>query len=123
MISPIIAVLYSCLTKSRYHELVIKVAKQTVPKEVLDRIQKQRLPTNGQHPFIPKWRVNKRGKPDLILAPLTRGRKKGEKGFLDSQDRIWIRDKAHANVPDHWDVEENGGQSYFRVDDNGNIIP
>jgi hypothetical protein len=44
-------------------------------------------------------------------------------GYQDMAGRIWIRDLAHAGVPDHWDVQVNGGQSYFRVDDNGNVIP
>jgi hypothetical protein len=101
---------------------VVKVAKQQIPKEVLDRMQKQGLPTNGEHPFVPKWRNNKRGKPDLIVASLTHGPNKGDSGFLDAYKRIWIRDRAHSSVPDHWDVEENGGQEYFRVDNQGNIL-
>ena len=29
---------------------------------------------------------------------------------------------AHAGVPDHWDVQEDGGESYFRVDDGGDRL-
>ena len=34
-----------------------------------------------------------------------------------------LKDRAHAGDPDHWDVQENGGKRYFRVDLNGNLLP
>jgi hypothetical protein len=85
-----------------------------LPTRVLDRSKKHRLPTGGEHPFIPKVRTNRRGQPDLVTAPVKHGPKKGQKGFLDSEGRIWIRDPAHAGYPDHWDVQEDEGREYFR---------
>jgi hypothetical protein len=50
------------------------------------------------------------------------GPKKGKKGYVDKQGRIWIKDRAHASDPDHWDIQEDGGASYFRVDQQGNLL-
>lgn len=94
-----------------------------LPKKVIDQIEKAGLPTKGQHPFKPSLVKNRRG--DLIIQKETvrHGPKKGKKGFVDEHGRIWIKDRAHADVPDHWDVQEDGGTSYFRVDEHGNEVP
>jgi hypothetical protein len=41
---------------------------------------------------------------------------------VDVQGRIWIRDRAHADVPDHWDVQIDDGDRYIRVDNDGNQL-
>ncbi len=46
----------------------------------------------------------------------------GRMGWVDVAGRIWLRDRAHAGLPDHWDVQENDGTAYFRVDDAGNLL-
>ena len=50
------------------------------------------------------------------------GPKAGKLGYVDSSGRIWIKDRAHAGDPDHWDVQEDGGSTYFRVDLDGNFL-
>ena len=46
----------------------------------------------------------------------------GRMGWVDLDGRIWLRDRAHAGLPDHWDVQEDNGATYFRVDNNGNML-
>lgn len=46
----------------------------------------------------------------------------GKVGWIDVEGRIWLRDRAHAGRPDHWDVQEDNGAAYFRVDNNGNLL-
>ncbi|MDB5331242.1 MAG: hypothetical protein JWP03_2393 [Phycisphaerales bacterium] len=43
-------------------------------------------------------------------------------GWVDLDGRIWLRDRAHAGLPDHWDVQEDKGATYFRVDNDGNLL-
>ena len=90
---------------------------------VQGQIGKARLPTIGPEPFIPSLGTDSKNRQCLRRAAVQHGQKAGQIGYLDTAGRIWIRDRAHAGVPDHWDVQENGGQYYFRVDDNGNVIP
>jgi len=63
-----------------------------------------------------------RGEPIIRKARIQHGPKLGTKGFVDTQGRIWIKDRAHAGDPDHWDVQEEGGRTYFRVDFDGNKL-
>jgi hypothetical protein len=51
-----------------------------------------------------------------------KGPKRGKKGYVDDQGRIWVKDRSHAGLPDHWDVQLDDGDDYFRVDSNGNEI-
>jgi hypothetical protein len=90
---------------------------------VVAQIAKAGPPLTGVEPFIPAPGTDSRNRQSLKRAAVQHGLKRGQIGYLDTAGRIWIRDRAHAGLPDHWDVQENGGQSYFRVDDNGNIIP
>ena len=46
----------------------------------------------------------------------------GRMGWVDLDGRIWLRDRAHAGLPDHWDVQEDDGRTYFRVGDDGNML-
>jgi hypothetical protein len=94
-----------------------------LPKKVTDQIGKAGLPTEGEHPFKPSLVTNRRGEIMIQKATVLHGPKKGKMGFVDEHGRIWIKDHAHADVPDHWDVQEDGGESYFRVDEQGNKIP
>ena len=55
-------------------------------------------------------------------AEIMQGPKKGKKGFVDQDGNIWIKDRAHAGDPDHWDVQVNGGDEYFRVGLDGNAL-
>jgi hypothetical protein len=98
------------------------VAKD-LPEKLDKQIAKQGLPTVGSIPFVPQLDKNKRGQPILKKATVHQGPKKGKKGFVDTQGRIWIKDHGHAGDPDHWDVQEDGGGKYFRVDLNGNLLP
>jgi hypothetical protein len=94
-----------------------------VPNKIEAQIRKARLPIHGNVPFVPKLDRNKVGEQRIRKLAVQHGPKKGKKGFVDSAGRIWIRDRAHAGVPDHWDVQEAGAEDYFRVDDDGNLLP
>jgi len=81
------------------------------------------LPTSGQVPFVPRLVTNRRGDQVIEKAEVEHGPKKGKRGYVDTQGRIWIKDRAHAGDPDHWDVQVDAGRDYFRVDLNGNRLP
>jgi hypothetical protein len=93
-----------------------------LPKKVIEQIQNVGLPTGGQHPFSPRLTTNKNGEQIIEKMAVTKGPKKGKRGYVDDQGRIWIKDRAHADVPDHWDVQIDGGEEYIRVDENGNEL-
>ena len=95
----------------------------TDPQKKLDaQIQKAGLPTSGTHPFRPRFAQNSQGEQIIEKQAVSTGPKQGKRGYVDDQGRIWIRDRAHAHVPDHWDVQIDGGQDYIRVDNDGNLI-
>jgi hypothetical protein len=98
------------------------VAKAS-PNKVDRQIQKAGLPTGGQVPFVPKLDKNRKGDDIICKAPVQHGPKKGKVGYVDAHGRIWIKDRAHAGDPDHWDVQEDGGKTYFRLDLNGSLLP
>jgi hypothetical protein len=81
------------------------------------------LPRTGECPFRPSLAKNQRGELMLKKQSIRHGPKKGKRGYVDDQGRIWVKDYAHAGVPDHWDVQEEGDASYMRVDFDGNEIP
>jgi hypothetical protein len=91
-------------------------------QKFIDQIQRAGLPTGGQHPFRPKIVKNQRGEPIISKRPVLKGPKTGKRGYVDDQDRIWIKDRAHAGVPDHWDVQIDDGDDYFRVGLDGDEI-
>jgi hypothetical protein len=80
------------------------------------------LPTGGEYPFVPRLGKNQQGHSILLKALVQQGPKKGKRGYVDEEGRIWLKDRAHANVPDHWDVQIQGGESYLRVDLDGNEL-
>src|SRR5438046_2915911 len=87
-----------------------------LPPKLLDQIRKAGLPSGGQVPFRPKLTTNRRGEPIIEKRAVKKGPKVGKRGYVDAQGRIWVRDRAHANVPDHWDVQIDDGEDYFRID-------
>jgi len=88
------------------------------------QIKNAGLPTSGALPFFPEIEIDRKGQTIIKKASVTHGPKKGKKGYVDTRGRIWIKDRAHAGFPDHWDVQENGGRKgYTRVDSDGNILP
>lgn len=95
---------------------------QPLTPRVLAQISKAQLPMSGPIPFVPAIGEDSRGRECLLRAPVLYGPKQGKIGYLDTQGRIWIRDYAHAGLPDHWDVQENGGVTYFRVNYSGSPI-
>jgi hypothetical protein len=94
-----------------------------LPVKVRKQLQKSGLPTSGAIPFVPKLGTNRTGDPIILKAPVLHGPKKGKRGYVDDGGRIWIKDRAHAGNPGHWDVQEQGGREYFKVDLNGNCLP
>lgn len=80
------------------------------------------MPTGGKHPFVPKLVKNRSGEDIIDKRPVAKGPKRGKKGYVDEQDRLWVRDRAHAQLPDHWDVQLQAGEDYFKVDNNGEQI-
>lgn len=93
------------------------------PDKIDRQIQKAGLPTGGEIPFNPKLDRNRQGEDIIRKATVRHGPKAGKKGYVDENDRIWIKDRAHAGDPDHWDVQEDGGKRHFRVDLDGNKLP
>src|SRR5688572_23056552 len=97
------------------------MAKQ-LPQKLIDQMKHAGLPLAGTEPFVPKLTKNKRGD-DIIQKRTVKAGARGLKvGWVDVLGRVWIRDWAHADLPDHWDVQLAGGESYIRIDDNGNIL-
>ena len=80
------------------------------------------MPRTGQIPFDPMLTTNRRGNQIIEKAEVEHGPKKGKKGYVDTSGRIWIRDRGHADYPNHWDVQIDEGVDYVRVDDSGNVI-
>lgn len=93
-----------------------------LPAKVLAQLQRAGLPLHGQCPFVPELIANQAGDLMVQKQAILYGPKKGKRGFVDTAGRIWIRDRAHGDLPEHWDVQEDEGREYFRVDRDGNII-
>ena len=94
-----------------------------LPQKIIDQMAKAGLPSGGTHPFSTKRTRNQKGEPIIEKRAVSKGPKRGKRGYVDDQGRIWIRDRAHADVPDHWDVQIDDGDSYFRVDLDGSELP
>lgn len=94
-----------------------------LPEKINEQVLKAGLPTAGSFPFEPLLGLNRRGESMIQKAQIQSGPKKGKYGYVDVQGRIWIKDYAHGDYPDHWDVQEDAGrQGYTRVDSHGNIL-
>ncbi len=91
--------------------------------KIHEQMRKAGLPTGGAMPFDPQLDQNIEGECIIRKAAIEYGPKKGKRGYVDRLGRIWIKDRAHADYPDHWDVQENGGKKgYTRVDLEGNVL-
>jgi hypothetical protein len=93
-----------------------------LPEKIIRQMTKAGLPFGGTHPFKPRLTKNRKGESIIEKMAVAKGPKKGKVGYVDEQGRIWIKDRAHANLPDHWDVQIRGGDEYIRVDELGNEI-
>ena len=96
---------------------------EDLPDKVKKQIAKQKLPRNGDEPFKPRLRSNRREQQVLERKKVLLGPKKGEVGFVDIQGRVWVKDAAHANLPEHWDVQIDDGKGYLRIDLDGKRLP
>ena len=95
---------------------------EKMPPKLVNQMAKAGLPQSGNIVFRPALAKNRRGNLIIQKAVVQFGPKKDKTGYVDTSGRIWIRDYGHAGLPDHWDVQEDGGRFYFRVDDAGNRI-
>jgi hypothetical protein len=68
-------------------------------------------------------RSARQGQLEIKRDAVVYGPRKGRIGYVDADGRIWIKDYAHADCPDHWDVQISGGRDYVRVDFDGNPLP
>jgi hypothetical protein len=93
-----------------------------LPQKIEEQMRRAGLPTGGQHPFRPRLTTNQKGEPIIEKKAVENGPKQGKKDYVDDQGRIWVKDRAHAGLPDHWDVQILGGDDYLRVDQDGNAI-
>jgi hypothetical protein len=93
-----------------------------IPQRLIDQMAKAGLPSTGAHPFEPRLRTNRRGELEIEKRSVSKGPKQGKHGYVDVHGRIWIRDRAHGGLPDHWDVQLNDGDDYIRIDDQGKEI-
>ena len=93
------------------------------PPDKLDRqIQKAGLPTGGQVPFVPRLDKNRKGEDIIRKATVQEGPKKGKKGFVDSNDRSWIKDRRTRETQITGMSKRMLRATYFRVDLNGNKL-
>jgi putative RNase toxin 17 of polymorphic toxin system len=86
------------------------------------QIEKAGLPQSGSIPFVPRLVKNRRGLPMIEKTTIKRGPKAGKRGYVDVHGRIWVKDRAHADMPDHWDVQLSGGVEYIRVTLQGQLL-
>jgi hypothetical protein len=93
-----------------------------LPQKVIDQIANAGLPTGGPHPFKPRIVRNRKGEQIIDKKVIRKGPKQGDRGYVDDQGRIWIKDRSHGRYPDHWDVQIDDGADYFRVGLDGNEL-
>ena len=93
-----------------------------LPQSVIDQVRELRLPTGGACPFDPAFRRSPSGVDLIRRGAIDHGPKRDKAGFRDKQGRIWIRDRAHGGVPEHWNVQIDGGRRSDRVGDDGNSL-
>jgi hypothetical protein len=93
-----------------------------LPQKIIDQMQNVGLPITGPHPFEPKIITNQAGDKIIEKRAVAKGPKKRKRGYVDTKGRIWVKDRSHADVPDHWDVQIDDGADYLRVDQSGNEI-
>ena len=91
-----------------------------IPESLREKMRKKGLPGGGEVPFIPKPKTNKKGDQILDNQPIPAGPKKGDRGPIDSQDRVWRRHKDEKHG-DHWDVQIDGGSDQLNINDDGSV--
>jgi RHS repeat-associated protein len=97
--------------------------QKKTPSKAEEQIKKAQLPQSGEHVFEPKLVRNKRGELVIDKRAVEFGPRAGKVGYVDTEGRIWIRGEAHGNIPEHWDVQMDGGKSYMNVGLNGEYEP
>jgi hypothetical protein len=93
-----------------------------LPDKIRKQIARAGLPTGGPHPFVPELVLNLAGEMMIGKRTVAKGPKRGKRGYLDADGRIWVKDRAHGAMPDHWDVQMHDGESYVRIDNSGTEI-
>ena len=93
-----------------------------LPEKVLRQLEKAGLPRAGHRPFRPRLTTNRRGETIVARAAPAIGPRRRRVGWVDEDGNIWIRDPAHAGLPDHWDVQLDGGRDYVRVGVDGRTL-
>jgi hypothetical protein len=77
--------------------------KLEVTEKIKAQMEKAKLPyLRGGVPFVPKLFRNDRGEVEILKLQSPRGT-----GWTAADGKIWIRGRAHAGYPDHWDVQES----------------
>jgi hypothetical protein len=79
-----------------------KLDRSKLPAKVQRQIEETGVPSGGQTPFKPKLKKNRKGDLEMEKGVILEGPKRGKKGFVDEDGRIWIRDPGHSGYPDHW---------------------
>lgn len=95
---------------------------EPLPNKIQNQITDAELPVDGKTPFKPKLVKNKAGKTIIDKKEVAKGPRRGKRGYVDEEGRIWVRDYEHAGYPDHWDVQISGGEDYIRVGLDGNEV-
>jgi hypothetical protein len=95
--------------------------KLEVTDKIKAQMEKAKLPyLKGGVPYIPKLKKNDRGETEIVKVETPRGW-----GWTAQDGKIWVRGRAHAGYPDHWDVQESvdakEGQ-YQNVLENGELM-
>ncbi len=93
-----------------------------LPQKVIDQMKKAGLPTDGTQPFRPRLVKNRKGEEVIEKREISFGPKEGKRGYVDEQGRVWIKDRAHGDAPDHWDVQLEEGEGYIRIGLDGNPL-
>lgn len=95
---------------SAHVELVRQIAEWDVVLAQIDPWARHRLPRAGEYPYEPPdyWQPGQ---------PFPRGHTARGAGFVDTEGRIWVRDRAES----HWDVQDRrqGRERYTRVTNGG----
>lgn len=96
---------------------------EQLPQKVRDQMKKAGLPDSGSEPFKPKLATNRKGDEVIEKRKILHGPKAGKEGYVDTKGDVWIKDRAHGGIPDHWDVQEDDGKRYHRIGLDGEPIP
>lgn len=77
--------------------------KLEVTEKLIGQMTKAKLPyLKGSVPYIPKLKRNDRAEVEVVKVETPRGF-----GWTAQDGKIWIRGRAHAGYPNHWDVQDS----------------